>query len=101
MCRMHTRGHFVWFYPKPKIPPLLLRDRIPSAQQAPLWFGRSHCGKRTKQTKYQCCGVMWIFKEPPVPTFEIFRNQRTTGSYSLLKTENQKTVNITLHSLWL
>jgi hypothetical protein len=21
MCRMHPRGHFLWFYPKPKIPP--------------------------------------------------------------------------------
>ncbi len=62
---------------------------------------RSHSGEQTKQTNYQSCGVMWIFKEPPVPTFEIFQNQRTTGSYSLQKTENQKTANITLHSLWL
>ncbi len=44
---------------------------------------------------------MWIFKEPPVPAFEIFQNQRTTGSYSLQTTENQKPANITLHSLWL
>jgi hypothetical protein len=96
MCRMHPRGHFFWFYPKPKIPPLLSRDRIP-----PLWSVRSRCGKQTKQTNYQCCAVMWIFKEPPVPTFEIFHNQSTTGSSSLQKTENQKTANITLHSLWL
>jgi hypothetical protein len=36
---------------------------------------------------------MWIFQEPPVPTFEIFQKQRTTGSYSLQKTENQETAN--------
>jgi hypothetical protein len=44
---------------------------------------------------------MWIIKESPVPTFEIFQNQRTTGSSSIQETENQKTANIGLHSLWL
>ncbi len=59
VCRMHPRGHFLWFYPNPKIPRFCSQG-IGYQVQAPLWSAKSHCGKQTKQTNLS---VLWGYVE--------------------------------------